>query len=220
MTRNRAIAASRENNSGLRLKRPSWKDPRLLVGLLLVLASVVGVVLLVARLDHTVPVYVAKSELHYGQAISEEDFMTVQVNLGEASDKYVLATDDVPENMLAVRPVKSGELIAKAALDEAPPPGEQSLMLALPVENISGLLPGDEIEIWVAERRGPQEFADPSKVVTKGTLADLDNQQTTLGPVNTVKVRIWLPSSDIPKILKSQSNQSQIFLVGRATNEG
>ena len=36
-----------------RLKRPSWKDPRLLVGILLVLVSVAGVGFLVGRADRT-----------------------------------------------------------------------------------------------------------------------------------------------------------------------
>ena len=48
-----------ENPPGARLSKPSWKDPRLLVGLLLVLASVAGVVALVDAADRTVEAYAA-----------------------------------------------------------------------------------------------------------------------------------------------------------------
>ena len=44
---------------GARLKRPSWKDPRLLIGILLVLASVVGVISLVGAADQPYPRLIA-----------------------------------------------------------------------------------------------------------------------------------------------------------------
>jgi hypothetical protein len=45
-----------------RLRRPSWRDPRLLVGLLLVLLSVTGVTGLVRAVDTSEPVFVARRQ--------------------------------------------------------------------------------------------------------------------------------------------------------------
>ncbi len=53
-----------------RLKRPSWKDPRLLVGLLLVLASVAGVVFLVGSADRTTEVYAARDGIAVGETLT------------------------------------------------------------------------------------------------------------------------------------------------------
>lgn len=65
-----------------RLSKPSWKDPRLLIGILLVLASVAGVVALVGNAARTVPMYAAKDALVVGQSITVDSFTIVQVQLG------------------------------------------------------------------------------------------------------------------------------------------
>ena len=70
-----------------RLSKPSWKDPRLLIGILLVLASVAGVVALVGNADSTVPMYAAKDALVVGQKITAESFTVVQVQLGDVDGK-------------------------------------------------------------------------------------------------------------------------------------
>ena len=44
---------------GGRLRRPRWRDPRLLVGLVLVLASIAGVVALVASAQRTAAYWTA-----------------------------------------------------------------------------------------------------------------------------------------------------------------
>lgn len=47
----------------MRLRRPRWKDPRLIVGVVLVVASVLMGALLVSRLAETTPVLVARSPI-------------------------------------------------------------------------------------------------------------------------------------------------------------
>ncbi len=59
--------------AGVRLKKPSWKDPRLLLGFLLVLASVAGVVSLVGAADQTTEVYAAKGPIAVGEKLTAEN---------------------------------------------------------------------------------------------------------------------------------------------------
>lgn len=199
-----------------RLRKPSWRDPRLLGGVLLVLASVAGVMLLLAQMDKTVGVYAAKHDLAYGQAISQESFKVVQVNLGEAQDHYWRSDEELPERMVATRAVNADELIAKNALDQSAPEGEQALVLSLPNENTSGLQPGDEIEVWVAQRTGPQEYDDPQRIVERAVLAKLSDDQNAWTSSRRVQVTIWLESAQVPQVIKAQSTQSQVYLVGRS----
>jgi len=65
-----------------RLRKPSWKDPRLLLGLLLVLLSTVGTISLVAGLDRGVEVYVARKGIPVGERLTADDFDRVTVRLG------------------------------------------------------------------------------------------------------------------------------------------
>ena len=49
-----------------RVRRPSWRDPRLLVGLALIALAVAAVVLIVQRSDTTEPFYAAARDLAPG----------------------------------------------------------------------------------------------------------------------------------------------------------
>ena len=66
-----------------RLKPPSWKDPRLLVGVLLVLASVVGVISLVGSADQTTEVYAARDSIAVGEKLTTDNVVRAKVRLGD-----------------------------------------------------------------------------------------------------------------------------------------
>ena len=68
-----------------RLRSPSWRDTRLLVGVLLVLVSTVLGSVVVARADDRVPVYAAKGQVAPGQRLTESDVVRVDVLLGDGA---------------------------------------------------------------------------------------------------------------------------------------
>ena len=74
---------------GGRLRRPRWRDPRLLVGLILVLASIAGVVALVASSQRTAAYWTAAEDLPPGTPIASGDLRPVEVNLSEAGERYL-----------------------------------------------------------------------------------------------------------------------------------
>ena len=57
-----------------RIRRPSWRDPRLGVGVLLVAGSVALGSWTMARADHTVTVFTAATVLAPGEVLAEEDW--------------------------------------------------------------------------------------------------------------------------------------------------
>ena len=74
-----------------RLRAPSWRDARLLVGVLLVLVSTVAGAVVVARADDRVPVYAAKEQVAPGQRLTEADLVRVDVLLGDGAAAYLPA---------------------------------------------------------------------------------------------------------------------------------
>ena len=68
-----------------RLRRPSWRDSRLVVGVLLVLVSTVLGALVVARADDRVPVWAARGQVAPGQQLTESDLVRVDVLLGDGA---------------------------------------------------------------------------------------------------------------------------------------
>ena len=75
----------------MRLRRPRWKDPRLIIGIVLVVASVLMGALLVSRLSATTPVLVARGTIVPGEEIDPDQLTTVELRLGEQEAMYVLS---------------------------------------------------------------------------------------------------------------------------------
>ena len=80
-----------------RLRRPSWRDSRLLVGVLIVLVSVVVGTRVMALADDTVPVFAATATLPSGHALGAADVRVVRVHLGAGAAPYLSARQAWPE---------------------------------------------------------------------------------------------------------------------------
>ena len=99
-----------------RLRRPGWRDARLLVGLLLVLVSVALGSYVVAHADDRVPVFAAAGPLVPGQPLGEDDLVRVDVQLGSQAARYLSATRGLPPERYVLREVADGELVPAAAV--------------------------------------------------------------------------------------------------------
>lgn len=131
-----------------RLVRPRWLNPRLLVGVLLVLVSVAVGARLLAAADRTVPVLVAAEDLVPGQPLTSDLVEPSGALLESGLDRYVT---DVGTGYLVVRPVERGELLPRSAIK---PAGEaedvRQVTVAVPAsESPAGLRPGDAVDVWL-----------------------------------------------------------------------
>ncbi len=102
-----------------RLKKPSWKDPRLLIGVLLVLGSVAGVIALLGSADRTTQVYSAREDIAVGQVVTEADLSIVKVRLDEVEPSYVTVEHGFAEGKVALQRVAKNQLVPQASLGSA-----------------------------------------------------------------------------------------------------
>src|SRR5687768_2156746 len=106
-------ASGREVSSppAIRAYRPSWRDPRLAVGLALVCLSVLVGARVLASADDTVAVYAARESLVAGQRVTAEELTEVQLRFTseEDADRYLAAGDELPKDAVLLRPVGPGE---------------------------------------------------------------------------------------------------------------
>ena len=101
-----------------RVRPPRWLDLRLVLGVLLVLASVLVGARIVSAADATVPVWAVAGDLAAGTELTAEDLVAVDVRLDDAADAY-LSTATRPEGRMLARAVREGELLPRTALEEA-----------------------------------------------------------------------------------------------------
>jgi hypothetical protein len=161
-----------------RVRPPRWLDLRLVLGVLLVLASVLLGARIVSAADATVPVWAVTGDLAAGTELSVDDLVAVEVRLDDSADAY-LSTATRPEGRMLARAVREGELLPRTALEEA----DQLVQLALPVQSgyvPPGLTRGRLVDVYAV--------ADPAA----GTTAVADGRVTLVvrqAPVQAISGR-------------------------------
>ncbi|MGY2065217.1 SAF domain-containing protein [Blastococcus sp. SYSU DS0619] len=129
-----------------RVRAPGWLDLRLVLGVLLVLASVLLGARVVSAADATVPVWSAADDLAAGTELTAEDLVVVDVRLDGAAGAY-LSGSTRPEGRTLAQGVRAGELLPASALEEP----ADLVQLALPVQAgyvPPGLRRGQVIDVY------------------------------------------------------------------------
>ena len=104
-----------------RLRRPGWRDPRLLAGIAMVAASVLLGSWAVRTAQATVPVYVTRAALVPGDRVTAQDLAVVDVRLGTVEPRPLPACRPGGRGATAWRsgPSVAGELVPASAVGSA-----------------------------------------------------------------------------------------------------
>lgn len=154
-----------EPPAAVRTRGPTWRDPRLWVGLVIVAASVLAGARLLERADDSVRVWVARSDLSAGAPLGAADLTTRQVRFSNEADQalYLLADEPLPEGLHLLRGLGAGELVARTATGAAEDPGLLTVPIALPALAVPpDVATGDRVDVWVtSESRSGAPVARP-----------------------------------------------------------
>lgn len=204
------------NNAPLRLRKPSWKDPRLLVGILLVCVSIVGVIALVGSADKTVGVYAAREDLPVGAKLSAEDFHVVPVRLGEVEGSYRLVSEGLPENAVAQRLIPAGELLPVAGVGRADALDRKPVGLTIEDPLPVGTATGDRVDVWVSPRGEGNGFGSPELLLEGAEIYDYAEEDSALGATRSARVFVLVDDETLPALLNALSNEARIAVVVNA----
>lgn len=207
-----------------RLRRPSWRDSRLLLGLLLVLASTAVGAYVMSRADHRVPMYAARSGLVTGQPLTAEDVVRVDVQLGEAGDDYVSAEAELPADTFVLREVRAGELIPRTALGPREQATQQPVALRVDATSASTLRAGSVVDVYVNRPKesatgpvgpaGSRELAGPELALEGVTVVGLSEEDTVMGGLgDTRAVRVMVPRDKVQGLVGDVDLGARITLV-------
>ncbi len=198
-----------------RLRRPTWRDPRLLVGVVVVALSVALGSWAVTTASGTVAVYAAGSALTPGSTVATADLRTVEVRLGAETDRYLLVEDGLPDTSVVLRTVAAGELVPAAALGSA----DDLEVRAVAVPVTSGLsdriVAGASVDLWYVP---PQDAtadgaAAPELLVGGVTVAEVAEAQGTLVVGGPVTVHLLVAVDDLPAVLAAVAGDGTLALV-------
>jgi len=196
-----------------RLRRPSWKDPRLLVGVLLVLVSVAGVVLLVGSADRTTEVFAARDGIAVGERLTPDNVVRAKVRLGETEQQYITAESGLPEGVVAVQRIGKDQLVPRASLGSVDELDRKPVALtigeALPAQAVAGA----RVDVWVAQPDARNGFSEPKLLLPGAEIAEVTSGSTALGSSKTTVLMVLVEDGQMPALLGAQANEAKISVV-------
>ncbi|MCD9197082.1 hypothetical protein [Aeromicrobium wangtongii] len=153
-----------------RLRLRPWRDPRLVLGVLLVLGATVLGARLAAAGDDRVEYWSVRADVVPGDTITQDDLRPARVRLTrEAADDYVRTTEQFSaplDDLVWAQPLTQGSLVAKTSLV----PRSSAARGQLPLNVALGAAPadlarGDLVDVWVGPGPGDEPGPDAVRVL-------------------------------------------------------
>ena len=200
----------------LRIKAPSWRDGRLLVGVLIVLSSVVLGARVVAAEGRTVPVLAAVTDLPSGHRLTASDVRAVPVHLASGLAGYLPARGGIPVGGVLVRPVGAGELVPTAAVGDAAALTRRPVAVPVPAPVPDGVRPGAGVDLWSSAKQagtGATGYSPPVRIAEGVEVYAVAAAGTGLGGAGTTIVHVLLDEGQLRSVLDALANGAKIAVV-------
>lgn len=213
--RHRGAVTSAERALAPRLKAPTWRDPRLIIGILLVLGAVVTGGRLAAAASTTTAVWSARQTLATGDTVGPGDLVAVQVRLEGAGARYLPADGPPPAGTVALRTVGPGELVPAGAVGEAARLARTPL--GLPVDDAlpSGMVKGARVDVWLTATAGPaglpgaatgEEGAPVPELLSRAVeVSEVSSQDGALAGSSPRTVSVLLDDEEVARALTARA---------------
>ncbi|MBC7310149.1 MAG: hypothetical protein GXY39_13700 [Actinomycetales bacterium] len=200
-----------------RIQKPSWRDSRLAIGLLLVLASIALGSYLVARADERVPMYAAAGVLAPGQVLDESSVVRVDVLLGDGVAGYLSATEPLPSEHVLLREVRAGELVPLASIGTIEEADLSQVTIAVDPTSAAPLVPGTVVDVFVNHRvidGSPGEYEGPQRLLEAVSVVAVDTTGRGLGSSGRgTAVRLMVPTPQVPELISAVDLEAKVTVV-------
>lgn len=199
--------------------RPSWRDPRIAIGLLVIAGSVLVGATVLGDADETVPVWVVTVDAAAGQEVDALELSARSVRFVDAdlAGRYVSASRPVPSGSVLVRPVGAGELLPRSALGAA---DSGPALVEVPVSAAVEAVPrtvgvGSVVDVWVG---GDPSAAGAERVLDDVVVVDAPQAEAGLAPASTRSLVLGVPPDQVdalPALLAAVGEGSGRIVVTR-----
>lgn len=195
-------------------RRRLLPDPRIVIGVALVIASALGTTALVTALTRTVTVYRAERALIAGERVTADRLTAASVRLGDAQSLYL--SGPLPAaGLVATRTVAAGEVVPRSAVGTAVQLATATVVVDLASPLADGVGAGTDVDLWSAPRLdGAQErYGPPVVLVSDAVVARIATRTGLVAAAADDAVEVQVPRDEVAALLEAQADGSRIAAV-------
>jgi hypothetical protein len=209
-----SIDAGPASPSALRLRRPGWRDPKLLVGVLMIAASVALGAWAVSAAEASTPVYVARGALTPGEQLGSEAVAVARVRLAAAeADRYLPATEPLPEGAVAVRAVGDGELVPRAAVARSTDLRVRPVAIPVTDPPSAGVDEGASVDVWLTPEVQDGQTPIPRLLAEQLTVAEVTRPTGGFTVGAETVVHVLVPTDALSDVLGALATRQAVQVV-------
>ena len=188
-------------------------DPRLAIGVVLVAASVVGVVSLVAATDDSIEVYAAGATFTPGDRVLSSDLVVRSVKLNEAADHYIVRGELSEQGFVATRSIGVGELVPTSSLGSHDGLSLTSVVVA-PQSGLSGsVAPGASVDVWASPEDDNGQYAAPGVIISGAVVVRLLDDDSLVSSAQGSAIELLVPRSRVARLLEAMANGDVLSVI-------
>lgn len=194
-----------------RFRAPKLRDPRVLIAVLILVASVVATWLVVTSAAKTTTVWAAAEPLSPGTVITRENIRPVEVRLPDDSSGYRRAADDDLIGQTVLSPIAAGDLVPASQVGSGDSLGGRRVSLPLQRSLPADVKAGSRIDVWAVDMR--EDRGDPEPVLRNAAVLSVDRDGGGFTVSSGVSVEVFVPNDSLQKVLRSVAAEDHLSVV-------
>ncbi len=198
----------------LAARRRRLLDPRILIGVVLIVASALGVTALVSALTRTVVVYRADHAIVAGDRVTAAQLAPATVRLGDAATLYL--SGPLPDGgLVATRTVAAGEMVPRSAVGTDVAVRSATVVVDLASPLAAGVAVGSTVDLWSAAKTDPTEnrYAAPVVLVGAAVVSRVVAPSGLIAGSGKDSVELQVPRDEVAAVLAAQAGSARLSAV-------
>ena len=151
---------------------------------------------------------VAATNLSSGSALSEENLLSIPMDLRETENLYLQASEENLNTWTLTRPVSAGELIPVSSIALSTISTCSELSVALGVSLASNIKVGDLIDLWAANQANIETI--PVQVVTAAELVNIKLDTDTYSQFPQ-EVEVCVTPAEVRSVVAAIASKSTVI---------
>ena len=186
---------------------------RLLVGVVLLTAGVVGTLSVVASLDSTTGYLVVTRDIPPGHPLTQEDLGIVYLHVREGEFPYLSDTElNQAIGSAALHPLRPGQLVPVGALSTPEALDATTVTVVAQIAGAGWLQPGVRVEVWMSPGADQGTLGVPRVVAPHAQVLAVRADEGFAADPRVVNVDLQVDRRDVASVIGALANNFPLHL--------